>query len=309
MRCALLGPTPGSRPSSSIRSWTAPSYITCAVRQPGRSAGSPAPPDERAHLGLGEFRRRAVGVADRGDDEILQASRRRRGRPRPGSIVSERSSPEPVTTAVTRPPPAVPVTSVVGELGLRGGELLLHLLGLLHQLLHVRLLTAVSTAPAHDFHLAFARVPYVASVPVAQRLRRPTRARQTAASRSVVDRPGAERRPQQVQRVGLGIGLRPGVGLVGVLARIGVGPRVLARSRSSGGRGRLRAWDRPGAAAGGSGAGSALRVVGRGRPTPRPTSTSMRQLAADDLVQRGLERVGVALFASILASAAVVIEQ
>src|SRR5690349_4965433 len=26
MRCALLGPTPGSRPSSSIRSWTTPSY-------------------------------------------------------------------------------------------------------------------------------------------------------------------------------------------------------------------------------------------------------------------------------------------
>ena len=40
---------------------------------------------------------------------------------------------------MTRPPPAVPVTSVVGELGLRGLELLLHLLRLLHQLLHVRL--------------------------------------------------------------------------------------------------------------------------------------------------------------------------
>lgn len=26
IRCALLGPTPGSRPSSSMRSWTTPSY-------------------------------------------------------------------------------------------------------------------------------------------------------------------------------------------------------------------------------------------------------------------------------------------
>ena len=30
MRWALLGPTPGSRPSSSIRSWTAPSYTPSA---------------------------------------------------------------------------------------------------------------------------------------------------------------------------------------------------------------------------------------------------------------------------------------
>src|SRR5665647_3247800 len=31
MRCALLGPTPGSRPSSSIRSWTTPSYTSVSL--------------------------------------------------------------------------------------------------------------------------------------------------------------------------------------------------------------------------------------------------------------------------------------
>src|SRR3954447_16962207 len=35
MRWALLGPTPGSRPSSSIRSWTAPSYTPASLRGRG----------------------------------------------------------------------------------------------------------------------------------------------------------------------------------------------------------------------------------------------------------------------------------
>ena len=67
------------------------------------------------------------------------ASRRRRGRPPSGSIVSAVSSPAPVIVARTSPPPAVPLTSVCGELFLRSHQLLLHLLRLLHQLLHVRL--------------------------------------------------------------------------------------------------------------------------------------------------------------------------
>ena len=56
-------------------------------------------------------------------------------------MVRRVSSPAPVTVAVTRPPPAEPVTSVVGQLLLRGDQLLLHLLRLLHQLLHVGLAT------------------------------------------------------------------------------------------------------------------------------------------------------------------------
>ena len=45
MRWALLGPTPGSRPSSSIRSWTAPSYTPSAYGVVlSRRRTPPAPP-------------------------------------------------------------------------------------------------------------------------------------------------------------------------------------------------------------------------------------------------------------------------
>ena len=54
-------------------------------------------------------------------------------------MVSAVSSPLPVIVAVTSPPPAVPVTSVRGQLLLRGDQLLLHLLRLLQQLRHVGL--------------------------------------------------------------------------------------------------------------------------------------------------------------------------
>src|SRR3954465_1916626 len=70
IRWALLGPTPGSRPSSSIRSCTAPSYI-------GRlHAGQPEaahPLGQRTHLLLGQLRRGPARITDRRDDEVLQA--------------------------------------------------------------------------------------------------------------------------------------------------------------------------------------------------------------------------------------------
>ena len=56
-----------------------------------------------------------------------------------GAIVSAVRSPLPVIVAVTRPPPAEPVTSRCGELLLGGDQLLLHLLRLLQQLRHVGL--------------------------------------------------------------------------------------------------------------------------------------------------------------------------
>src|SRR5690606_28711621 len=43
MRWALLGPTPGSRPSSSIRSWTAPSYTRPAYGVAGTTARTARP--------------------------------------------------------------------------------------------------------------------------------------------------------------------------------------------------------------------------------------------------------------------------
>src|SRR5215210_7776830 len=82
MRCALLGPTPGSRPSSSMRSWTAPSYTVllrvgrrCAA--PGGSeAGQTQPAAEAArdgaHRGGGELVHGPLGVPQRGDDQVLQ---------------------------------------------------------------------------------------------------------------------------------------------------------------------------------------------------------------------------------------------
>src|ERR1035437_5961328 len=48
MRCALLGPTPGNRPSSSIRSWTTPSYIRRAYWS---SSPITVPPRTRAMTG------------------------------------------------------------------------------------------------------------------------------------------------------------------------------------------------------------------------------------------------------------------
>src|SRR5690606_21166908 len=66
MRCALLGPIPGSRPSSSMRSWIAPSYITGSERQAAEAAG------QRPHLLLGERAHRLRRVAQRREHEVLQ---------------------------------------------------------------------------------------------------------------------------------------------------------------------------------------------------------------------------------------------
>src|SRR6478672_9622345 len=65
IRCALLGPTPGSRPSSSMRSWMTPSYMRWSA-EPGESAG------ERAQGPAGEGVGAALGVAVGGDDQVAQ---------------------------------------------------------------------------------------------------------------------------------------------------------------------------------------------------------------------------------------------
>src|SRR5437667_5661717 len=69
MRCALLGPMPGSRPNSSIRSWIAPSYTP--YLHPGQA--EPAEPRRhRPHLLLLKFPRRLGGVVQRREHQILQ---------------------------------------------------------------------------------------------------------------------------------------------------------------------------------------------------------------------------------------------
>src|SRR5687767_9826210 len=134
IRCALLGPTPGSRPSSSMRSWTAPSYIELHAREAeaAQSAG------ERTHRAGLELLRLARSVADGRDDEVLEALDVVRV-DRPGVDLQ----PEHLTGAGDRGADQVAAGAALdlglGELGLRLDQLLLHLLRLLHQLLHVRL--------------------------------------------------------------------------------------------------------------------------------------------------------------------------
>src|SRR5215831_2320878 len=109
MRCAPLGPTPGSRPSSSMRLWTTPSYTSGNHRPgpagPGRlpwswtgptrlvivfggaaaeevgkagylAGAAAAERRERAHLLLLELPGGPVGVADRREHEIGNGLRR-----------------------------------------------------------------------------------------------------------------------------------------------------------------------------------------------------------------------------------------
>src|SRR4051812_35351606 len=65
IRWALFGPTPGSRPSSSIRSWMAPSY-TCSEPRQTEAAG------RRTHLLLGHLAHRLGAVVDRREHEVLE---------------------------------------------------------------------------------------------------------------------------------------------------------------------------------------------------------------------------------------------
>src|SRR5256885_7698713 len=63
MRCALLGPIPGSLPSSSMRSWTGPSNTQRAA---AHATG------QRTELLLGQRRDLLRGVGKRADEQVLQ---------------------------------------------------------------------------------------------------------------------------------------------------------------------------------------------------------------------------------------------
>ena len=120
MRCADLGPMLGRWPSSSIRSWTTPSYMAesptrlsrtdcrgcpgrASRRRPaGPSCPRPACPPPRARRAP----RRSPG---------RPASRCPRGSAASGLMSRPTRSPVPVTLAVTRPPPALPETIVLSS--------------------------------------------------------------------------------------------------------------------------------------------------------------------------------------------------
>src|SRR5204862_6440092 len=71
MRCADLGPTPGRRPSSSMRSWTGPAY---KVRGRASAAGSAAAEQAAkiAHGLLVQLAHRGDRVSDGGQDQVLE---------------------------------------------------------------------------------------------------------------------------------------------------------------------------------------------------------------------------------------------
>ena len=136
MRCALLGPTPGSWPSSSMRSWTAPSYMR-GDYIPGRPR-PPSPPASGPIVVCCSSGGVARRVADRGDDEVLEAldvvgvDRLRVDLERHDVAgAGDDGGDEPAAGGAGH--------LGLGQLALRLHQLLLHLLRLLHQLLHVRL--------------------------------------------------------------------------------------------------------------------------------------------------------------------------
>src|SRR5919112_4015314 len=71
-RCALFGPMPGSRPSSSMRSWTGPSY-TPPLRLEGQARQAAAhPAGQRAELAGGQRLSLGVRVPYGGQDQVGQ---------------------------------------------------------------------------------------------------------------------------------------------------------------------------------------------------------------------------------------------
>src|SRR6266536_4804727 len=134
MRCALFGPTPGSRPSSSIRSWMAPSYTLYLHSGQTEATG------ERTHLRLGEVAGLLGGVVQSRDHEVFERLHVLRidglGVDLDGDDVAGAGHRHRDQPAAGR----------AGELGLGqlllgSGHLLLHLLRLPHQVLQAGLST------------------------------------------------------------------------------------------------------------------------------------------------------------------------
>src|SRR5947209_6291581 len=150
MRWALFGPTPGSRPSSSIRSWTAPSYIEGLQPRQAETAEAVTEPAhaarDRAHLLGGQFLDRPLRIAHGCDHEVLQRldvvgvdRLRVDGQRRQLTPAGEGRGDHPAAGAAR--------DLGRGKVGLGCRQLLLHLLCLLHQLLQVRL-SAATELPA-----------------------------------------------------------------------------------------------------------------------------------------------------------------
>src|SRR5690242_13214825 len=137
IRCALLGPTPGSRPSSSIRSWTTPSYNADLLEAelPEGTALGQSTPGERTEGLAGERIGLRLRVPVGGDDHVREV----------GEVVGVGAVEaagldldadqlaDTVDLDGHRAAGDGPVDDRVGQPGLGAGQLLLHLLGLLEE--------------------------------------------------------------------------------------------------------------------------------------------------------------------------------
>src|SRR3954447_14273426 len=126
MRCADLGPTPGRRPSSSMRSWTGPAYMAMAAS----AAEKAAEPAEAPEGGLVDVVGSDHGVAHCGQHEILQHLD-------VGGIDHRWVDRDPLELHpagdlhLDHAAAGLTLDDLLGRLGLRLHELRLHLLGLL----------------------------------------------------------------------------------------------------------------------------------------------------------------------------------
>src|SRR4051794_5301743 len=113
MRCADFGPTPGRRPSSSMRAWTGAAY-GLLTRQPSRPPRSPSAPRSRPPVTpprrscciSWERRRPSLTAASTRSSSISTSS----GSTTSAAMCTDCTSPVPDTTTFTMPPPADPST-------------------------------------------------------------------------------------------------------------------------------------------------------------------------------------------------------
>src|SRR3954471_18329420 len=131
IRCAPLGPTPGSRASSSIRSWRTPSYTEAAGQLWARVVSAETTSGERAERAGGELVDPGLAVAVGRHDQVAQIGQgvgvgTVEGAGRDGDVGQLAGAGELDGHAADRA-----LHGRRGELFLRGDQLCLHLLGLL----------------------------------------------------------------------------------------------------------------------------------------------------------------------------------
>src|SRR4051794_37936655 len=148
IRCAPLGPTPGRRPSSSMRSWTMPSYNSGVLGEAeSAGAGVGAGAAEAGHAAPGQRTERAAGhrvglrlrVAVRRDHEVAEVAQVivARAVERTGLDGDRLQLTDAVHGDPDRTTARAALDACVREPLLSALELLLHLLGLLEEPLEV----------------------------------------------------------------------------------------------------------------------------------------------------------------------------